>query len=198
MDQRPPILLVELLQQLIENVTENNVNADSDDDDDEDEAVVDHDVETVVILENKRRRLVVIEALLRMEQFPLRHRMKIDELVNDFDTTLRHDIHDMITDQRADNAEYEGLDSNRDTISEAETALRVYPEVLSIRKSTNFDEEEGDWVETENIDMQLYPIACLMNREGPGTYRCNTSAIPFLPLFAQLAIEFRTMNERER
>ena len=41
MDQEPPpMLLVELLQQLIENVTENNVNADSDDDD-EDEAVVD-------------------------------------------------------------------------------------------------------------------------------------------------------------
>ena len=144
MDHPPPMLLVELLQQLVENVTENNVNADSDDDD-EDEAVVDHDdVETVVILENKRRRLVVIETLLRTEQFPLRHRMKIDELVNDFDTTLHNDIHDMITDQRADNAEYEGLDSNRDTIPEVETALRVYPEVLSIRKTTCFDYEADD------------------------------------------------------
>ena len=195
-----PTSFEEMLQQLIENVTENNVNADSDDDD-EDEAVVDHDdVETMVILEIKRRRLVVIETLLRMEQFPLRYRMKIDELINDCHTTLRDDIHDMIIDQRADDAEDEGLDSNRDTEPEVETALRVYPEVLSRRKSTYFDEEEGDSVETENIDMHLYPIACLMNREGPGTYVCNTSANSFYLSICTIGdrIQFNERTKKRR
>jgi len=79
------------------------------------------------------KRLKLNSILTRNDQFQLRQRTKIDELVDIFLDNLEDDVHDMIFDQNV-SLDYQGLDSERDTEAEVETALRFFPEVLSRRK----------------------------------------------------------------
>ena len=152
-----------------------------------DDTSVDHDDDDDGHLKNKKqqqqrqRRLVVIECLLRKEHVPIRQRNLIEELVEEFDNKMNKDVHAMITELDIwDDDTYNGLDSNRDTHDEVETVLRILPDVIG--KRTEDDEyDDGD-----------YPIQCL----ACNFFNLNT--IPFVHLFARLAIEFNSFNEDAR
>ena len=161
------------------------------------------------------RRLLCVESLLRIEQFPVRTCMRIDELVEDYTTQVKEDVHEMMTDQRI-GAQYEGLDSDRDTIEEVTAILRLVPEVLQRRKETkwvrfeDFEDEEvdddededrvrGEWVDVENENEGEYPIHCLVSvRDDVGHALVNLKAVPFIHLFAQLALEYNSFDDEER
>jgi hypothetical protein len=89
---------------------------------------------------------------------------------------------------RVGNDEYRGLDSNRDTEEEVETAIRLFPEVLS--KPNHFYD-----VDIERWD-KCYPIQLLTFTREDGFYTrregrrmCNMKAISFIPLLASLSDE---------
>jgi len=138
----------------------------------------------------QRRKLRKV--LEQAENFPVRQRMKINQLVDDFLTTLEEDIHDMVTDQRT--IDYQGLDSERDTEAEVETALRIFPNNLRRRKR----DQSGH-------NKILYPIHCLSLSLKTDTngyiseyHRFNIKAVSFIHLFARLAIELKSFEEKER
>jgi hypothetical protein len=78
---------------------------------------------------SKRRHLKINSVLERKEKFPLRNRNKIDVLIKEFLKNLGNDIHELLCDIDVEN--YDGLDSDRDSEEEVETALRIFPKVLS-------------------------------------------------------------------
>ena len=195
--------LLELLEQLIADVADTNNNtANNDENENGNDSVLITTVE-----ERQQRRLIVVESLLRKDLLPLRQRIKIGDLVDDYH------VHDMITDQRY-GEQYEGLDSDRDTIEEVTSILRLVPEVLQRRKEMQWlwfenDEENedddddenvvGEWIEVDNYDTDEYPIQCLLYRlTDEGGARFNTKAIPFLHLFAQLALEYNSFDDDAR
>jgi len=77
----------------------------------------------------RRRHLRISSVLDPKEEFPLRNRNKTDEQIKKFLENLGDDIHDMLCEDDLRN--YRGLDSDRDTEKEVETAIRFFPEVLS-------------------------------------------------------------------
>jgi len=81
----------------------------------------------------------------------------------------------MICDQNG-GENYCGLDSDRDTVAEVETALRFFPEVLS----------------------QKNPLQCLSIIRVDGKSMLNAKAVPFFLLFVQLSIEFGSFEDDER
>ena len=182
---------------------DDNTNPDSgEDDDDNDEA------EEITRMIN-----TLLLVLQRCHLLSARQRDgKIVELVRYFHTELKDDIHDMITDQTY-GENYAGLDANRDTEAEVETALRSYPENLERRKTTvwrfnhhdDFDddlddndddddddeEEIGGWMEDDHGNVPIYCLTHVRKNRG-GWFGHNIKAIPFMHLFAQLAIEFNS------
>ena len=204
--------LVALLEQLMADVTTNSISNDSDvgdvtSVDSNDEA---WNLQKRQQQQRRERRLAVVASLLRKDQLPARQRNKIEELVDDFDTKFSRDVHEMITDQHHDPAEYQGLDSNRDTHAEVETVLRLCPNAIKQTRPTvfneDFDEDEEDsfeWVKAGDDD-KYYPIQCLTwvqglhTRDGDGYRAFNLKAIPFVHLFARLAIEFNSFDEDKR
>ena len=89
----------------------------------------------VIAAATKQRHLKIDSVLEKKGKFPLRNRKKIDGLIQEFLEKLGDDIHDMLFDnQYPDYDTYDGLDSDRDTEEELETAIRFFPEVLSRRK----------------------------------------------------------------
>ena len=157
----------------------------------------------------------LISLLQHRREFPVQQREgTILELARHFHHELKRDIHTMITNQSYD-TNYTGLDATRDTEAEVEMALRCYPENISKRKteiwdhgvvSDSEDEEFGDdndryggWVVARNRDEGEYPINCLTYvRNDEGGAVCNKKALPFIHLFAQLAIEFKSFTDDER
>ena len=140
--------------------------------------------------EKQRRKLRKV--LEQAENFPVRQRMKINQLVDYFLSKLEEDIYRMVTDQRI--IDYRGLDSERDTEAEVETALRIFPHTLRRRKR----DESGN-------NLTLYPIHCLslsLQTDTDGNiskyYRRNIKAVSFTHLFARLAIELKSFEENER
>ena len=112
-----------------------------------------------------------LESILRRKEiFPEQEWRHILRHVTNFLVELGQDIHTMAT---------KALNCQRDTLAEVETALRFYPETLS-RRSLRCGGLYPD-----------YPIRCLARQ-------CNTKAIPFIHLFARLAIEFGSFQEHER
>ena len=203
-----PRSLTELLEQLLADVADtnnNNNNSANDDDENEIDSVLSTTVE-----ERQRRHLIVVESLLRKELFPLRTRIKINALIDEYHTTLKEDVHDMMTDQRLE--QYAGLDSNRDTIEEVTAILQLVPDLLQQRKTTTWvdnvhdtdddDEEDevvGEWVDNEGDDEGEYPIQCLVyERDNEGNMYFNSKAVPFIHLFAQLALEYNTLDDEQR
>jgi len=108
---------------------------------------------------------------------------------------LGDDIHEMICDQNDDAENYRGLDSTRDTEAEVETALRFFPNLIRRRKEVVWDDFEDDWIDT--VDEGEYPIECLLYTLGNNGCHRNLKAIPFIHLFARLAVDFRLMSMKE-
>ena len=171
---------------------EEDTNDDDDDDDDEEEeeeATNDDDDNSdannnEVDEEDQLAIQKLLSVLQQRDDFPVRQRNKIIELAHQFVNNLGADIIDMVTDQRTVANGYAGLDSNRDTPKEVETALRHYPETLS---------ERGGYYDR-------FPIQCItiiddrVNRK----WIYNPMAVSFVVLFAKLAIELNLFADEER
>lgn len=142
--------------------------------------------------------------LQRRKKFPCRQRNKIVELAEEYIESLGNDIHEMLCDQNS-GENYRGLDSNRDTEAEVETALQFYPHLLSRRKETTFALNgvgEYEWIDAPDGEGH-FPIQCLCYVywvDGNLRYnsRCNLMAVPFIAVLARLAIEFHAFREEER
>ena len=158
-----------------------------------------------------QRRLAVLECLLRKEHLPLRQRNLIDDFVDKFHENINSDIHHMITNQRDANTfpagTLIGLDIGRDTHAEVETILRIFPDQIKQRKATkyinDYDDETEEFVarrvEVDYIEEGDYPIQCLsVFRDEDRNAVSNTNAIPFIHVFAKLAIEFNSFKKHER
>lgn len=151
--------------------------------------------------------------LERRKRFPLRQRNKIVELAEEYVLKLGNDIHEMICDQdfdydfaqKIDN--FKGLNDNRDTFAEVETALRIFPEVVSRRKDVIWlddDDEDNDtddagWFDVDDGEGEL-PIQCLLYYiyDNEDRHPRNIHALPFVALVAQIGIEFNQFQEEER
>jgi hypothetical protein len=121
----------------------------------------------------------------------LRTRNKTDELVEIFLQELGDDIHDMFCSIDADN--YRGLDSDRDTEEEVETALRFFPNVLTRRIQIHDADVDAD---ADGEDVYLYPIQLLaFTLRYEVGIMCNMKALSFIPLLARLAIELGLFEE---
>ncbi|OEU07581.1 hypothetical protein FRACYDRAFT_251003 [Fragilariopsis cylindrus CCMP1102] len=144
---------------------------------------------TTTAAAKQRRLLKLISVLEKKDKFSLRTRDKTDELVENFLENLEDDIHEMLCDNDImgeDGEEYGGLDSDRDTEAEVETAIRFFPEVLSRRE--------------DQFDGNIYPIQllALARDDEDGDLQCNVKAVSFIPIVARLAIEFGLFEEDKR
>ena len=186
----------------VDNDTDRNNNADTTDDDDS--SVVDTDENDII--------KDVIHILQHWREFPVEERERtILELARDFHEMLYIDIHTMITDQTYGET-YSGLDSQRDTEAEVEMALQCYPyALLSTRKTEIWDMDfvpddyedgearYGGWNDVDDNTVGDYPINCLTYvRDETGKIFPNKKAMPFIHLFARLAIQWECFPEKER
>ena len=162
-----------------------------------------HDADDDAELDDATAIQTLLSILCEKEEFPAQQRNgTIANLARTFIRNFKMDIHDMITD--GDFGNYRGLDSTRDTEAEVEKVLRIFPDLLSKRKTTKLISADGDgddheWVETDEDDGE-YPIQCLPHAFSieDGKYICNEKAVPFIHLFAQLAIEFNSFDDKHR
>ena len=152
-------------------------NADHDDQDDQDEDIFDS-------AESEQFCKEAMAILQQRLKFPSQIRDRsIVRFAKQFITNVKDDIHQMLTDTRGVEEGYKGLDNERDTEDEVETAIRCCPEVLTRR----------------DVRFGLYPIRCLLIMQNSDSkFVCNVMAVSFLPLFARLAIEFHSFDEDER
>jgi hypothetical protein len=106
---------------------------------------------------------------------------------------MEDDFHDMLCDT---DLEYDtGLESDRDTEAEIETAMRFFPNVLSRGKefTDNDDDDDDDGDDSDDSDEDkdfFYPIQFLaLLCRASDTWMCNLKAAPFIPLIARLTLE---------
>jgi hypothetical protein len=95
--------------------------------DDDDDADVDVDVDA-----ENRRLLRLISMLQSRDEFHIRNRNKINELVENFLDQAEEDLHTFLCDNKQ-HENYRGLDCDRDTEDEVEAAIRFFPNILSRR-----------------------------------------------------------------
>ena len=153
-------------------------NADHDDQDDQDEDIFDS-------AESEQFCKEAMAILQQRLKFPSQIRDRsIVRFAKQFITNVKDDIHQMLTDTHMVEEGYKGLDNERDTEDEVETAIRCCPEVLT-RRDDRF---------------RLYPIRCLtfMWVDDDTKLVCNVKAVSFVPLLARLAIEFHSFDVIER
>jgi hypothetical protein len=136
----------------------------------------------------------VISVLKRKEELPSETGNEIDGLVEEFLDKVEINILNLLcNNDNSDSDDYRGLDSDRDTAQEVETAIRFFPDVLSHR------------IEYYN-EAYLYPIhlmAFAWNAEEveegeEAWYRCNVKTVSFVPVVARLAIELGSFEEQYR
>ncbi|OEU23669.1 hypothetical protein FRACYDRAFT_233841 [Fragilariopsis cylindrus CCMP1102] len=134
----------------------NNNSGDEDEDDaDEQQQVEQQRAEAeaaaaAVAETQKEERMELISVVLeKKKKVPQRTRNKIDKLVEQFLQDLGDDIHEMLcdTDENVNSDIYRGLDSNRDTVAEVETAIRFFPDVLSRKVLARLAIESGSFEE---------------------------------------------------
>jgi len=130
-----------------------------------------------------RRKLKLNTILDCQEDFPLRQRIKMDELTERYLNKLSHDIHSMLCAMNMESEEYHGLDSDRDTEAEVATALRYFPEVVSRR---------GGQLNECPIHVLTHSVIT-----SSGNLRFNLKALPFVPIVAQIAIEINAFEEEQ-
>jgi hypothetical protein len=133
--------------------------------------------------QERQRKFKKVNSILEKHgKFPVQNRNSIDELVDRFLEQVGNSVHDLLCSNDADADNYRGLDSDRDTEDEVETAVRFFPDVLS-RRAGHFDE---------------YPIQLMHCLYGASGYRCNLKAVSFVPIVARLAVEYGMFGENER
>ena len=148
--------------------------ADEDDDDDDDDDMFDP-VEGEQICQEA---MTLLQNRLNLPS-RLRDRTMV-RFAQQFINNVKDDIHKMLTDTRTVEEGYDGLDSERDTEEEVETAIRCGPGVLA-REEERF---------------AMYPIRCLttMQRLDNTQIVSNVKAVAFVPLLARLAIELNLVS----
>ena len=174
----------------------NNVDDDDDEDDeaedeDDDEDSDVDDVATLDVLDPAEREQICQEAMAILQTklnlpSPLRDRLIVRLAAQQFINNVKDDIHKLLTNLDIKEEGYDGLDSERDTEQEVETAIRCDPDVLT-RRDAYFG--------------MLYPIRCLTTmryNNDDKTSAFNLKAVAFVPLFARLAVEFHSFDETER
>jgi hypothetical protein len=109
--------------------------------------------------DDDERLLKLISVLERKSEFHLQSRTRIDILVEQFLDKTEDDIFKFLCGNNSSpNLEdYSGLDSDRDTEEEVETAIRSFPNVLSRRKEIVFDNIVGEWIDMEGR-FYFYPV----------------------------------------
>jgi hypothetical protein len=171
------------------------MDANIDNEDEQQQAEVEQQEQQAAVDPRRRRHLKIISVLEKKEEFPLCNINKMDELIEEFLDKLETDVHALICNfsdddgyvdndnDPGDDADYRGLDSDRDTEKEVETAIRFFPNVLT-RKGGRLNE---------------YPIQCslYLHREYRVWY-CNMKAVSFITLLARLAIELGLFEEQYR
>ena len=155
----------------------------------------------IAAAESKQRPLKIDLVLERKEKFPFRNRKKIDGLIKEFLEKLEDDIHDMFFDTTydAETDTYDGLDSDRDTEEEVETAIRFFPEVLSRRKAV-YDIDGNFHYPIQELAL-AHNVHNVHNEDGNWQYNNsynNVKTVLFIPIVARLAIEFDLFEEDER
>ena len=170
---------------------DDNDDEDEDEDDGDEDGDGDADADDDFMDDPAEQERICQEAmaiLLNRLNFPSPQRDRaIVHFAQQFVTNVKEDIHKTITDTRTVDEGYDGLDNERDTEKEVDTAIRCCPEVLSQR-----DDRFG-----------LYPIHCVtfMQDDDDNTRimrNRNEKAVSFVHLFAKLAIEFTLFEEHER
>ena len=180
----------------VDNINDDgNIDDDGDDDDNIDDDNISHSSSSSSssYSSSSTSSGTVDELMVVLQQrydLPFRQRQKIVELAEAFLQDLKGDIHAMITDQDYEN--YQGLDATRDTVHEVETMLRVCPEVLIEESDTDaaadIDQHEGEC-----------PINCLTYMiDGNSNCIRNIHAVPFVPTFVRLALEYNLFSPEER
>ena len=158
-----------------------DVDVDVDDEDEDEDDDDDNEADQVVL---ELLVALVKETLATKDDSNSNSSSIVVKSAREFVAALGTDIHDMVTDQGHAEEGYAGLDSTRDTEDEVDTALRLYPEVLAQRR--------------ERGGCDSLPIYCIISMIKNRTWKPNRLAIGFVPLFAQLAIEYQLFDEEER
>ena len=138
--------------------------SDSDSDSDDEQSLSEEE-QIAAAAAAEERRLELISLLQRKGKFHARARNKIDELVEEFLTKTKDDIHDMLCDNSVEADDYGGLDSNRDTEDEVETAIRFFPDVLTRKGGHN----------NSYFPIQLLSFA----QKVRGSWLCSVKAVSF-------------------
>ena len=147
--------------------------------------------EAAVAETQKEERMELISVVLeKKKKVPKRTRNKIDKLVEQFLQDLGDDIHEMLCCNNDDH-DYCGLDSSRDTVAEVETAIRLFPDVLSRHSQRNFYDNDDP---VERVVYYLHPIQCLSSN----LLRISLMTCSFIPVLARPAIEFGTFERHLR
>ncbi|OEU11386.1 hypothetical protein FRACYDRAFT_245851 [Fragilariopsis cylindrus CCMP1102] len=135
------------------------------------------------------RRIKTISVIERHGKLPKRTRKKVDRMIKIFLRKLGNDIYGLLcSNKNLDSDDYRGLDSDRDTEEEVETAIRFFPGVLS----TIDEDANGD------IFYPILRLAFTPNEDNGSIWYCNVKAVSFIPLLARLAMELGLFEEEER
>ena len=132
----------------------------------------------------EQKHLKMMSVLEQKKKLPV----QTDELIEEFLDTVKSNIHGMICSNDLEN--YHGLDSDRDTEQEVETAIRLFPKVLTTKYIIGLHDDDDEYVES------FYPVQLLAfsHRGEPSIRRCNLKAVSFIPLLIRLAIELEVFG----
>jgi hypothetical protein len=176
------------------------------DNDNEDELQLNAEQEQERRLADAQRKIAASERLQKLilvlkkkEKLPSETGNEIDGLVEEFLDKVEINILNLLcSDGDPDSEDYRGLDSDRDTAQEVETAIRFFPDILSRRIEYYNEGYDRNY---------LYPIHFMAfawnpeeeEEEGEETcYRCNVKTVSFVPVVARLAIELGSFEEQYR
>ena len=117
----------------------------------------------------------------------------MDELAAEYLSKVEIDVHEMLCNQNADAANYQGLDINHDTVEEVKTIVQLFPDTLS-KKEKKLD---GAPMKTEKKVYGLplmrekviirFSVCCL--RLEPTVIVVISRLRPFIVTLAQLGME---------
>ncbi|OEU10309.1 hypothetical protein FRACYDRAFT_247264 [Fragilariopsis cylindrus CCMP1102] len=108
----------------------------------------------------EQRHLKIMSVLQQKKKLPLETRNEIDGLIEEFLVKVKSNIQSVICSNELEN--YHGLDSDRDTDQEVETAIRLFPKVLATKKSILWHDDYDERIE------YYYPVQLLIFSHSGG------------------------------